>query len=416
MVHDPEISKSKVFDVNVVRETISIEKKGLQVFIRRNSPVSNEERELLALYKSKKTIFDDGVYDIADMKLDEEEDGDNKPISVTVVVLSSDVRTAPHEIKIDLLGKREGMLTALNSITAKMQCLNVMTVPLYSRENEQVKESSQFSGGIRVFTKSNAIGSLNKIASWIAGSRIVGDVIISNINLGSLKDFTLNSLSSLVSSSIPSGLLVKTLSNDFFTMLPTHYFPYIWRQTEQVSNNGSEVSKSESTNQSIANPYTLLFQIVSRRLDSSSLTLRKVTVQEAVKAGDKRAIQYLESVVKREELITVDILSRQNDEEENLPLNPLWNEGIINPKNMLTKSYSHDQVQKSVKNAINIANPAICKVEILLPCSLFTCGVSTDKITVTINVRLGGEPIEAAPEIHDAVNIAALKCLHLIQE
>jgi hypothetical protein len=117
-------------------------------------------------------------------------------------------------------------------------------------------------------------------------------------------------------------------------------------------------------------------------------------------------------------LITVDILSRQNDEEENLPQNPLWNEGIVNPKNMLTKSYSLDQVQRSVKNAINIANPAICKVEILLPCSLFTGGGSTDKITVTMNVRLGDEPLNnnVCAEVHEAVNIAALKCLHLIQE
>jgi len=124
MVHDPEISKSKVFDVNVVRDTISIERRGIQVFIRRNSPVTAEERKLLALYKSKKTIFDDDIYDIDDMKLEEEGDDDDntKPISVTAVVLSSDLRTAPREIKIDLLGKQEGMLTLLNGITAIFQC------------------------------------------------------------------------------------------------------------------------------------------------------------------------------------------------------------------------------------------------------------------------------------------------------
>jgi len=242
-------------------------------------------------------------------------------------------------------------------------------------------------------------------------------VIIGNINLGFIKNFYLKSLSSLVSSSIPSGLLLKH-SGDFFSMLPTHYFPYIWRQTEQVSDNSSEVAKSESTNLSIANPYTLLFQIVSRRLDSNSLILRKVTVQEAIKAGDKRAIQYLESVVKREELITVDILSRQNDEEEMLPQNSLWDKGIINPKReSLTKSYSTEQVQRSVKNAINTANPTICKVEILLPYALFTIG-STENITVTMNCQLGGEPLNnnVCANVQDAVHIAALKCLHLIQE
>lgn len=400
--NDPVLNKCSVFETNIVRDSIFIEKRNYQYFVRRINPVSDEERELLALISNKKATFDD-----VDTK--DEEELPPKQSALIAVVLSADPAVLPREFKIDL-HNNEGLMKILNRFTMVLQASNVMTVPIYSREHAQ-EQKPYFTAGIRIFTKANAIGDVNRVASWLSGSKVIGDVVIGYINLGFMKDFTLTSLSHLVSSSLPSGLLFK--DTDFLSLLPTKYLPSLWNQTENVDNTSENSKLSESVNIATSNPHILLHQIVSRRLDAHALTTHKVTIKEAAQSNDRRAVLYLEKVAKHGELITVDILSRQNDDDEAVPSNPLWEKGIINPK--LTKSVSADKIAKSIKTAIAAANPIVCRVEIHLPCSLFG---GAGSIVVFKNVRLDGEPLtkDICLSVGEALDICALNCLHLIQK
>ena len=58
-----------------------------------------------------------------------------KPQSVTAIILSSDPNIAPREIVVDLVHAKEaGIITVFNRFSYLLQSMNVMTVPIYSRE------------------------------------------------------------------------------------------------------------------------------------------------------------------------------------------------------------------------------------------------------------------------------------------
>ena len=420
VLNDPRIN-SETFDMNIVRSSIMIEKRNMQYFVRRINPVNDEEMEMLQTYIKFRlggNNVDDYDYDDDANEDDKNEDnemksmgavGTIKPESITAVILSADNSIQPREIKIPLSSK-SGLLTILNGFTSHLQSLNVMSVPIFSNEFEQdTTQKLYFTTGVRIFTKVNAVGPINKIASWLAASNIIGDVLLSNVNLGILKDFTLSSLSTVISSSLPSGLWLGR--NEYFSTLPTHYFHSMWPEQ-------SRDSSSEQMKTSIASylPYAVLQQILSRRLGStSSAVIRKVTIQDAVKDGDKRAIAYIEKISKQEELIAVDILSRQDDEGEKLLPNPLWSKGIVHPK--LTTSYNTEKVSKSIQAAITAANPVVCKIVLNFPIGSLIFG-STETITITMNVRLPNEPLsyEIALTPAEAIATCSLRALHLIQK
>jgi hypothetical protein len=130
VVKKPEIYTSKIFDMDIVQAAIIIEKRDTRYFVRRVNPVSDEENDLLS-------SCNDGSFNI----FRQDNDGEDnvvqckKPQSVTAIILSSDPNIAPREIVVDLVHAKEaGIITVFNRFSYLLQSMNVMTVPIYSRE------------------------------------------------------------------------------------------------------------------------------------------------------------------------------------------------------------------------------------------------------------------------------------------